>query len=199
MSDNWWEEWRKRRRRWPLFRSLFEDIDEFMREFEKQMEEEFKWIMERAPRELIRERTTKDGVVREVGPFVYGYSITIGPDGKPIIREFGNVRPGALPAKSALEVRPEREPLVDVIEEDNRIKVVAELPGVRKEDIELSVDERMMTVKVDTESRKYFKEIELPAVVDPNTAKASYNNGVLEVVVEKKAEAPKKGHRVKIE
>ena len=38
-------------------------------------------------------RLKEGGKVREVGPIVYGYSMTIGPDGKPRIREFGNVKP----------------------------------------------------------------------------------------------------------
>ena len=46
-----------------------------------------------APKELVREYQTPEGEkVREVGPIVYGYSMTIGPDGKPHVREFGNVK-----------------------------------------------------------------------------------------------------------
>ena len=45
------------------------------------------------PKELVREYQTPEGEkVREVGPIVYGYSMTIGPDGKPHVREFGNVK-----------------------------------------------------------------------------------------------------------
>src|SRR3954447_8273258 len=50
-------------------------------------------IQTNAPKELVREYQTADGAkVREVGPLVYGYSMTIGPDGKPNVREFGNVK-----------------------------------------------------------------------------------------------------------
>ena len=50
-------------------------------------------IQTNAPEELVREYQTSDGAkVREVGPLVYGYSMTIGPDGKPKVREFGNVK-----------------------------------------------------------------------------------------------------------
>jgi HSP20 family protein len=42
---------------------------------------------------LVREYITPEGgEVREVGPVVYGYSMTVGPDGKPRVREFGNVK-----------------------------------------------------------------------------------------------------------
>src|SRR5215210_4598921 len=76
----------------------FFDMDPF-RAFEE-MEEEMGWmfgqfqdIQTNAPKELVREYQTPDGAkVREVGPIVYGYSMTIGPDGKPKVREFGNVK-----------------------------------------------------------------------------------------------------------
>ena len=54
---------------------------------------EFEDIEKRIPKDLIREYTTPGGrKVREVGPVIYGYSMTVGPDGKPRIREFGNVK-----------------------------------------------------------------------------------------------------------
>jgi len=193
-SDFWDELMRRRRRRRPFLSHFFEDIEEMIRE----MEEEVRMLMEMAPRELVRERQTKDGVVREVGPIVYGYSITIGPDGKPVVREFGNIRPGAFTGRTQLQLKPEREPLVDVIEEEKQVRVIAELPGVNKEDIELRADDNTLTIKVDTERRKYYKEVELPAQVNPNSAKASYNNGVLEVTLAKKEEE-KKGQRIKVE
>ena len=53
----------------------------------------FNDISTNAPKELVREYETLDGdKVREVGPIVYGYSMTIGPDGKPHVKEFGNVK-----------------------------------------------------------------------------------------------------------
>src|SRR5919112_6596266 len=79
-------------------------------------------IQNNAPNELVREYQTPDGAkVREVGPLVYGYSMTIGPDGKPNVREFGNVKSNGqrnLLAPAGKDARPqissEREPLVDV-------------------------------------------------------------------------------------
>ena len=194
MSRDWWS---IRRRRWPLFRDIFEEFEEFAREIERQFEEEMRRLTEQLPRDLVRERRTERGVLREYGPFVYGYSVTIGPDGRPIIREFGNVRPGALP--SGLEFRPEREPLVDIIDEEKQVKIVAEIPGVKKEDIDLRVDENTLFIKVDTPERKYYKEIPLSSPVDQSGVKAVYNNGVLEVVLPKRETKSVKGERVKIE
>jgi len=45
------------------------------------------------PKEIIKEYEISDyGKVREVGPIVYGYSMTISPEGKPHVREFENVK-----------------------------------------------------------------------------------------------------------
>ena len=43
------------------------------------------------------------------GPFYYGYTMTVGPDGKPVVKEYGNVKPGLLPTADT------REPIVDTI------------------------------------------------------------------------------------
>jgi len=190
-------EWFRKRRRFPFFRSwFFEDIDEMFREFERMIEEEMKELTSRIPREYIREKKLPDGTtVREWGPFVYGYSITIGPDGKPQIREFGNVKP----TRFGPRIKEEREPLVDIYMTNGEVKVIAELPGVNKEDIQLHGTEDTLTISVDTPERKYYKEVKLPAKVDPKGAKTSYKNGVLEVTLPKKEERKPKGEPIKIE
>jgi HSP20 family protein len=208
MSDEDLPDWIKRRlRRPPSFRDwFFGDVDEMMRDLEEMMDKEFKEFTTRLPKDLTRERKLPDGSkVKEWGPFVYGYSMTIGPDGKPQIREFGNVKPSTKPEpfgthKPSLDIKEEREPLIDVINTNSEIKVVAELPGVEKEDIKLHGTEKSLTISVDTPQRKYFKEIELPALVDAKTAKSIYKNGVLEVTLTKKKEEKKpKGELIKIE
>ena len=170
--DDSWEDWMRRRSRLPSFRGFFEDTDEFFRELDREFEKEFQWISEHAPKELIRERSSKEGTVKEFGPFVYGYSVTIGQDGKPVIREFGNIKPGLPIGRPAIQVKSEREPIVDVIQEEKQIKVVAELPGVKKEDIQLSASEDSLTLMVEGDTRIYFNQIVLPEV-EPDSAKAS--------------------------
>ncbi len=191
--DEWW-----RRRRSPFFR-FFEEMDEWIREMERMMEDMFKEFREEAlPRDLFRERRLPDGrIVREFGPVVWGYSVTIGPDGKPIIREFGNVKP-SLKGLKPLDIRTEREPLVDVFSDNGNIKVIAELPGVEKGDIKLYATSNTLTISVDTPQRKYYKELELPAEVDPKSAKSTYKNGVLEVTLSKVKEKGK-GEPIKVE
>jgi len=208
LSDEDLPEWFRRRSRRPFFRDwLFGDMDEIMRDMEEMMEKEFKEFTTRLPKDLVRERRLPDGsTVKEWGPFVYGYSMTIGPDGKPQIREFGNVKPSSKPElpfstrKPSLDIKEEREPLVDVISTNNEVKVVAELPGVEKNDIKVYGTEKTLSISVDTPQRKYFKEVELPANVDPKSARSAYKNGVLEVTLTKTKEEKKpKGEPIKID
>src|SRR4026207_2572176 len=105
---------------------MFRSFDQMRREMERQFEEQFKDIENIAPKDLVREsQTPEGGKVREVGPIVYGYSMTIGPDGKPNVREFGNVRSSSSPLRGgggSSFARPlissEREPLADVTTTD---------------------------------------------------------------------------------
>src|SRR2546426_4931738 len=63
-----------------------------MEEFERSFEEMFKDL--EIPKEMIREkRLPTGGTEKEIGPFVYGYSFSVGPGGKTVIREFGNIKP----------------------------------------------------------------------------------------------------------
>jgi HSP20 family protein len=189
MSDEEFPFWWRRRR---YFDDLFKEIEKWFEEALKEMERDFEFF----PRDLVREKKVGSKTIREFGPFVYGYSITIGPDGKPIIREFGNVRPrgGIKP----IEVTEEREPLVDVIEEQDKIRVIAEVPGASKEEINIEVVDGNKLKISTTGKRKYYKEVLLGADVEPESAKATYSNGVLEVVLKKKGEA-KEGKKIKIE
>jgi HSP20 family protein len=170
---------------------FFPDIDEMMRE----MEREFRDIENLIPKELIREKKQADGSVKkEIGPIVYGYSMTIDPDGRPMIREFGNVKRGASPWKELTE---KREPLVDVVDAETEVRVIAELPGVNKDDINVMVDGNKLVISVDTEGRKYYKELELPVPVRADIATSKYNNGMLEITLKK--QSSDRGTRLKIE
>ena len=190
-------EWFKKRRS-PFFKSFdFEDIDKMFHEMEKMMEEEFKNFTSQVPKDYVRERKLPDGsTAREFGPFVYGYSLKIGPDGKPEINQFGNLKP----SRRGPQVKEEREPLVDILETDGEIHVVAELPGVDKKDIKLHGTEESLTISVDILQHKYYKEVALPAKVKVNEAKTGYKNGVLEVTFPKAdGEKKPKGEPINIE
>jgi HSP20 family protein len=186
---------------WPFSRHwTFEDFDVMFKEMEDLMTKELNQLSKRAPGELLRERTLPSGgKVKEWGPFVYGYSMIVGPHGKPKIREFGNIKLRKRLGKPRLDIREKREPLADIILNENNVSLVMELPGVEKKDINLSGTEDTLTVSVDTPKRKYYKELELPDKVDPKTAKSKYKNGVLEVIIQKKKEKEPKGEPIKID
>jgi len=194
--DDDFEKWFRKMRR-PFSRGwFFEDVDEMLRDVEELMNKEIKEFTSRIPKDYVKERKMPDGrTVRELGPFVYGYSMTIGPDGKPVVREFGNVQP----SRRGPMIKEEREPLVDVVSTDDEVKVVAELPGVEKKDIKLHALDDVLTISVDTTDRKYYKEIKLPTEVDPRGSKSSYKNGVLEVTLQKSKKRKTKGEPIKIE
>jgi HSP20 family protein len=153
-----------------------------MKEMQKAFSEQFKDLERELPKSLVRESRTADGdLKKEIGPIVYGYSVTIGPDGKPVVREFGNVRRAEGEPWKAIQDK--REPLVDVVSSGKEVKVIAELPGVNKDDIKVQVKERSVVISVDKEDRGYYKELELPGLVDPDRARTTYNNGILEVAI----------------
>jgi HSP20 family protein len=182
-SDNDdYPEWFKKRRG-NSKDPFFGDVDDMFKEMEKMMDEELKDFRDKVPKEYVKERKLPDGsTVKEFGPFVYGYSMKIGPDGKPEIQEFGNIKKGL---KGAPQVKEEREPLVDTVETNEDVHVVVELPGVEKTDIKLHGTEDSLTISVDTPQYKYFKEVALPVKVRVKEANSTYKNGVLEVVLPK--------------
>jgi len=197
-EKDWWSRWFKRRQ--PFFRGSLWDIDETFKEMEEMMAKEFEDLSKRAPEDLLRERILPDGTkVKSWGPFVYGYSVTVGPDGKPKVREFGNFKAETRMGKPYMDVKEKREPLADVINTDGEVRVIVELPGVEKKDIKLSGTEDKLTISVDTPERKYFKEVELPAKVDSKKATSKYKNGVLDITVPKKKEEKPKGETITIE
>src|ERR687897_2767464 len=125
------------------FGDMPRQLDEMRREMQRMFEEQFKDIQSKIPKELVREyETSQGGKVREVGPLVYGYSMTIGPDGKPNVREFGNVKSPFSGRGGLFEQQPslsaEREPLVDISSTNKEVKVVVEMPGIKKENIKIN-------------------------------------------------------------
>ena len=180
-------------------RGLFDDMFRGFDEMRREMERGFEDIEKRIPKDLIREYTTPGGgKVREVGPMIYGYSITVGPDGKPI-REFGNVKRSrfGFSGMSAPEVTGEIEPLVDVTTTDSEVKVVVEMPGISKDKVKISAYDNTVEVRSEDPQRKYHRTIEIPPETDIETATSSYNNGILEITFRKKERT--KGKTIKVE
>ncbi|MHC1588739.1 MAG: Hsp20/alpha crystallin family protein, partial [Methermicoccaceae archaeon] len=114
------------------------------------------------------------------------------------IQHFGNVRPTRLGAVEKGVREPFTSTIVD--EDTGSLKVTVEMPGVSKENISLSATENTLTIEAKAEDgkRKYYKELpELPAI-DPNSADAVYNNGILEVTLKLKEEKKKGGKSIHI-
>jgi HSP20 family protein len=113
---------------------------------------------------------------------VYGFSIrTLA--GEPIIESFGNIR--ETPGGPVVEEM--REPLVDVFDEKDHLLVVAEMPGIEKEDIMASFEGNTLELKAERGQRKYRRRVKLSAPVDPATVAVSYKNGIAEIKVWKAA------------
>ena len=119
----------------------------------------------------------KESGIQSHGPFYYGYTMTIGPDGKPVVKEYGNVRPGLLPTSET------REPFVDTLvdEKEKVLKLVAEMPGVEKKDVKVVVNDKTVSIDAEHGEKKYHAKVPVPHKVDKDSAKASYKNGVLEL------------------
>ncbi|MBN1784951.1 MAG: Hsp20/alpha crystallin family protein [Candidatus Bathyarchaeota archaeon] len=194
------EEDRLSKRGWPFFRSGLGDIAEAFKEMEEMMTKQFENLSKISPEDLTREQKLPDGTqVKSWGPFVYGYSVTVGPDGKPKVTEFGNLKPETSTGKKLVDFEEKREALADVIPGENEIRVIVELPGVEKEDIKLSGKADKLTISVDANERKYYKEVELPTKVDIKKATSKYKNGVLDITIPKKKEEQTKSEPMKIE
>lgn len=106
-----------------------------------------------------------------------------------------------------------RWPKVDVVEQDNQVVVRAEVPGVKKEDLDVSITDNSVTIRGTTQEEKteeegdyYHREISrgsfsrtvtLPGGVDGDKAKASFKDGMLELTLPK--EERSKRRKVKVE
>jgi HSP20 family protein len=184
------------------FDDIFREFDEMRKEAERSFSEQFKNIENKVPKELIKEyETPEGGKVRQVGPIVYGYSMTIGPDGKPKVREFGNIKSpvGEMGSFEQPSLSAEREPLIDISSTDNEVKIVAEMPGISKEKIKVNAYDNYVEIKSEDPNRKYHKKIEVPEDIDIESARSNYNNGVLEITFKKKEQQKPKGRQINIE
>lgn len=105
-------------------------------------------------------------------------------------------------------------PLVDVYETKDAIRLVAEVPGVKQEDIQVSIEGDTLSLKgerprdAEVKEDQYYRiersygsfqrSILLPSVVDASRVKATYRDGVLEIQLPKKEEAKPKEIKVEV-
>jgi HSP20 family protein len=104
-------------------------------------------------------------------------------------------------------------PSVDVIERKKEIIVKAEIPGVDRKNIDISLDGRLLTIKGEKKHEKeesgehyhrmessfgyYQRTLELPAEVDSSDVDAAYKNGILKIKLKKVKEAETKTIKIK--
>jgi HSP20 family protein len=112
---------------------------------------------------------------------VFGVSVRTAVGGKPVVESFGNVKK----SPTGPTVEEEREPLADVFDEDEEVRIYAEMPGINEADIKLDLKEDILDISAQTGDRKYHKEVLLPTKVQADTLVSSYNNGILEIKVKK--------------
>ncbi|OKY77523.1 MAG: Molecular chaperone HSP20 family, IbpA [Candidatus Methanohalarchaeum thermophilum] len=125
---------------------------------------------------------------------------------------FNQLETKELPESSELQKTGKPSPFIDVMEQDNEITVTADLPGVSKDDIEISLSDRVLTISAErsreeTEEKegfvrkersvgKYHRKIRLPSDVDEENTEATFQNGVLEIKLPKKEK--EKGEKIQI-
>lgn len=92
-------------------------------------------------------------------------------------------------------------PSIDVTETDNEIMVTAEMPGLERQDVEISLDNDTLTIRgekkeaadqkdknVQLSERRYgvfYRVLQLPPGIDPNSVQATMSNGVLKITIPK--------------
>jgi HSP20 family protein len=113
---------------------------------------------------------------------VYGFSVRTGIGGNPIVEPFGNVRK----TPKGPVVEEERQPLVDIFDEQDHVLIIIELPGLEEEQIHTDIKGDILTLSAVGENRKYSREVVLPKDTDTNTVSRKYKNGILEIRMSKK-------------
>jgi HSP20 family protein len=112
---------------------------------------------------------------------VYGFNVKfgIGNDKKSGIKvePFGNMKADK---KKGVSVEEIREPMVDVIEEDDHFLILAEMPGVSAKEVRVEINDDILELSAESGERKFRKEILLSANCE-SKAKVKCNNGVVEI------------------
>ena len=116
----------------------------------------------------------------EKGKGIFGFSVRtlVGAEGQQEVKvqPFGNIHK----TRQGVAVEEAREPVADVFEEGEQIRVIAELPGVSESDIKYEVKGDILTISTEGD-RRYNAEVLLPSPVESAGIESSYNNGIFEL------------------
>lgn len=111
---------------------------------------------------------------------VYGFSVRSGLGEKTIkVEPFGNIRRDDKGGR--VEVHEIREPMVDVFDEPDHTMIVAEVPGIMQEDVQLELHEDILILAAEKGDNKYRKEVLLPASFSSDKMSFTCRNGILEI------------------
>jgi HSP20 family protein len=129
------------------------------------------------------EQISKTGEIRGSGQEVkgiYGFTVKVGlGNDKPRVEPFGNIRRDEKSGHTV--VQEVREPVVDVLEEEDHVLVLAEMPGISAETVQIEVHDDLLTITAEQGDKKYRKEVLLPGIFDRKKMQVTCNNGVLEI------------------
>jgi len=128
-------------------------------------------------------------------------------------RLFESLAPSSLPLMPALDYSRITFPALNIWEEGDVVYAEAELPGVNREDIEVSASKNWLTIKGKRDFRQddegtivlrkeraagvFERSIELPFDVETNKVEASFKNGVLKITLPKAKEARRRLIKIK--
>lgn len=122
----------------------------------------------------------------EVKSWSYGYSMRMGPDGQPVINEWGTGLPeGSNPFTPQQYLPESQDPLyqIDVNTDNKTVRVIVEMPGFTKDTIQITGTQDSLRLTASYETRQLDTEIPIKVKVDPMSAKATYKNGVLDITL----------------
>jgi len=179
-KDNFWSRLFRKKGKQPNKEDISEEMDEIIDKIEELLDNKFKECSENVIDCQNKRKTPpfekKD---RRFEHLIYGYSVTFGPDGKPRIRQLGNLTPKRVQKKTKYPKK--RDLLIDVIPNDKEIQVVMELPGVSEKEIKVNASQDNVTVATYDMKFNYYKRIQMPYLIDPKSLKTKYINGVLTI------------------
>lgn len=111
---------------------------------------------------------------------IFGFSVKAGLGGRQVkVEPFGNVSTDKATGRSA--VHEVREPLTDIFEEDDHVLIVAEMPGIEVEDVEIEIRDDILTLSAQRGKKKYRKEVLLPASFERDKVEVSCKHGIVEI------------------
>lgn len=179
--------WRKKKRKDERRKDEEEERDEeefLSTPYRPDMVAPFGLGFEILMRELNRalEQMLNDEEFWRRGSRVYGFSVTIGPDGRPVVREFGS-RPKSAIKELEDSGAPEATRNYDVIDLGDRVEVIAELKDAVKEG---NVKVRGSGDKVIIDAGGRRSVIKLPHTVRPEPEEVVVRNGVIDAIFKKK-------------